>query len=161
MYASFTTVASGNSDVIYYLDVPGDDSETTPAIEGGVDGDTVIFHIAGYVASQTGTWSLGSNVHLDLMLPEEPCYVLTLTHTGNGSNPVASPTNSEDCPIWTISSRGRLSISEAQCRTRTGLSADGQAPPMIPPMAIPILSSCHLTTIQLGLFIPRLPGITG
>lgn len=27
------------------------------------------------------------------------CYVLTLNHTGEGSNPTASPTNSDDCPL--------------------------------------------------------------
>ncbi len=108
-----TTAEAFNSDVIYALDVPGDDTATTGVIEGGVAGNTVVFHVGGYVATQTGTWSTGTDVQLNLDAPEELCYTLTLTHTGNGSNPVASPTNSEDCPSGQYLSGEAINLSGA------------------------------------------------
>ena len=54
-------------DSVYALDVPGDDSSTT-AIEGGNNGDTILFTIGGHIASQTGTWTGASNINLNLSI---------------------------------------------------------------------------------------------
>ena len=61
------TVSLYAGDTLYSLNVPGDDLATPGTIEGGVEGDTVVFHIGGLVADQTGTWHSGTNVSLDLM----------------------------------------------------------------------------------------------
>ena len=53
-------------DTIYTLDVPGDDLATPEVIEGGHEGDTIQFKIAGLQADQTGTWHTGTNVRLNL-----------------------------------------------------------------------------------------------
>jgi hypothetical protein len=60
-----TTVSLYAGATVYSLDVPGDVSET-PGIEGGVSGDTVVFHIGDHLADQTGSWQSGTSVGLDL-----------------------------------------------------------------------------------------------
>jgi hypothetical protein len=50
---------------VYTLDIPGDDSTTT-AVEGGREGDTIVFTIGGTQADQTGIWKSGTNINLDL-----------------------------------------------------------------------------------------------
>ena len=52
-------------DSVYSLDVMGDDSSTT-LIEGGLQGDTIVFKIGEEVADQSGTWKTGTNINLDL-----------------------------------------------------------------------------------------------
>src|SRR5512137_1775776 len=54
------TVVYIDPNMQYNLNVPGDDPATTPAIEGGKEGDTVFFHIGELVAGQTGTWHSGT-----------------------------------------------------------------------------------------------------
>jgi hypothetical protein len=54
-----------NGDTVYSLDVPGEDSDT-PGIQGGVDGDTVVFFIGSVQAAQTGAWHSGTNEPLNL-----------------------------------------------------------------------------------------------
>jgi hypothetical protein len=60
---ALTQTYQGNS--VYSLNVMGDDS-STPAVEGGIDGDSIIFRIGEEVADQTGIWKSGTNVNLDL-----------------------------------------------------------------------------------------------
>jgi hypothetical protein len=55
-------------DSVYTLDVLGDDTDTS-VVDGGRDGDKIIFTIAGQVAEQTGTWRGGTNVVLNLSVP--------------------------------------------------------------------------------------------
>ena len=63
-YASAVVqIYQGNT--VYSLDVPGDQSDT-PAVEGGVEGDTIVFFIGATQASQTGIWHSGTNVSLNL-----------------------------------------------------------------------------------------------
>ncbi len=64
-YAS-TTVSTYLGDTVYSLDVKGDESDTPGIIEGGVEGDIVVFFIGGIQAAQTGTWHSGTNVTLNL-----------------------------------------------------------------------------------------------
>jgi hypothetical protein len=61
---SHSTLYHGTT--IYSLDVPGDDLSTPGTIEGGVEGDTVVFFIRTCQATQTGTWHGGTDVRLDL-----------------------------------------------------------------------------------------------
>ena len=96
-YAS-ATVTTYLGDTVYSFNVPGDDPETPGIIEGGVFGNTVTFYIGGLAATQTAPWVGGSSVPLNLTASTPPtCYALSLSHTGQGSNPVASPTNSTGC----------------------------------------------------------------
>ena len=52
----------------YGVEIPGDDVET-PAKDGGVAGDTILFRIGSSLANQTGVWQEGiqqNDSHLDL-----------------------------------------------------------------------------------------------
>ena len=65
-YASTKTMSyPGWGGGLYTLTVPGDQTGTEQ-IEGGVQGDTIVFEIGELVASPTGVWRSGTNVHLDL-----------------------------------------------------------------------------------------------
>jgi hypothetical protein len=52
-------------DSVYSLDVPGDDTDTQ-SVDGGHSGDILAFNIGGLLADQTGIWSGGTNVKLNL-----------------------------------------------------------------------------------------------
>ncbi len=64
-YAS-TTVLTYLGDTVYSLDIKGDETDTPGIIEGGVEGDIVVFYIGDIQAAQTGTWHSGTNVTLNL-----------------------------------------------------------------------------------------------
>jgi hypothetical protein len=51
-----TLTLSYLSDSVYSLIVPGDDPATVGIIEGGVQGDTIIFTVDGNISTPTGTW---------------------------------------------------------------------------------------------------------
>jgi hypothetical protein len=67
LYSS-TLIMLYENDSVYSIDVPGDDPATPGAIEGGLDGDTIVFKINGLSAAETGIWHSGTNVNLDLTL---------------------------------------------------------------------------------------------
>jgi hypothetical protein len=50
---------------VYTINVPGDDNDSQE-VDGGREGDEIIFEIGGLVADQTGTWHSGTNVELNL-----------------------------------------------------------------------------------------------
>jgi hypothetical protein len=62
----FASTIINLGDIYYSLDIPGDDPDTPGTIEGGVQGDTIVFYIGTIKATQTGTWKGGSIVSLDL-----------------------------------------------------------------------------------------------
>jgi hypothetical protein len=59
----YTQMFQGDS--YYALDVPADDT-ATPVIDGGREGDTIAFKVAGITANETGTWHSGTDVQLNL-----------------------------------------------------------------------------------------------
>jgi hypothetical protein len=61
----YTQTYQGES--VYSLDVRGDDTDTTVQ-DGGKQGDLIYFTIGGLKADQTGNWSGGTNVSLNLTL---------------------------------------------------------------------------------------------
>jgi hypothetical protein len=65
-------------ETVYSLEVPGDDLSTSGEIEGGVQGDTVVFKIGEMTASSTAIWQTGTNVNLNLNLYLESNYQIYL-----------------------------------------------------------------------------------
>ena len=59
--------------VTYYgIDVPGDDPATSGTIEGGIEGQTIVFHIGALVAQQTGIFHSGDPQNLNLTAVSAP-----------------------------------------------------------------------------------------
>jgi hypothetical protein len=71
---AYNTVQSYQGQTVYSLDVPGDDDATAGMIEGGVQGDTVVFWLAGTPANETAVWHSGTNVarNLTVVPPAAP-----------------------------------------------------------------------------------------
>ncbi|NIS81747.1 MAG: tandem-95 repeat protein, partial [Anaerolineales bacterium] len=69
-YVSTVGFLDGDRSV-FVLDVPGDDPDT-PGIEGGVDGDSIVFQVAGFNADQTAIWEGGTHVELNLTATPPP-----------------------------------------------------------------------------------------
>ena len=69
-YAS-TVVTITNGVSVYAIDVPGDDP-ITPEIDGGRDGDMVVFKVDGVEAVPMGVWKAGAVIALDLTLTISP-----------------------------------------------------------------------------------------
>jgi hypothetical protein len=102
-------------DSVYSLDVPGDDTDTLK-IEGGKDGDTIMFIIGGIVADQTGIWKSGTLTSLDLnasstatLLPAEDTHTPVPTATEITlvvETPTSSPEATQFSPTNTIPDSG-------------------------------------------------------
>lgn len=60
-----TQTLTYQGDSVYAIRVPGDDLET-PEVEGGVEGDTIIFMVGENATIQAGTWHSGTDVELNL-----------------------------------------------------------------------------------------------
>ncbi len=65
VYASAVVILY-NGGTVYSLDVPGNDTDTPDIIEGGVEGDTVVFLIGTIQATQTGIWHSGTDISFNL-----------------------------------------------------------------------------------------------
>jgi hypothetical protein len=68
---AYSTTIDYLGDTVYSLDVPGDDL-STPAIEGGVDGNPIVYKVNGQLADETGVWHSGTNVSLNLNVAKQP-----------------------------------------------------------------------------------------
>jgi len=69
-YASTTTIFhEGNS--VYAFDVPGDDPSTLDVIEGGTQGQAIVFRIGNLVAHQSAIWQSGTYENHDLSAGEQ------------------------------------------------------------------------------------------
>jgi len=60
-----TMVTSYQGNLVYSIDVPGDDP-LTPESEGGVEGDTIHFYVGDRLVLQLGTWHSGTDIGLSL-----------------------------------------------------------------------------------------------
>ena len=60
-----TEVVSYEGHSAYAVNVPGDDDES-PGVEGGVEGDIVVFYVAEYRAVETAVWHSATNVEHDV-----------------------------------------------------------------------------------------------
>jgi hypothetical protein len=67
IYATYTINPASivDGETYYSLDVPGEDTDTA-GIQGGVEGDTILFFIGSVQATQTGVWHSGTFVNLNL-----------------------------------------------------------------------------------------------
>jgi hypothetical protein len=63
--AAQVTSQTYQTDSVYALDIPGDDSDTVVQ-DGGRENDPIKFKIGGALAEQTGTWKGATNVNLNL-----------------------------------------------------------------------------------------------
>lgn len=96
-----TTHTSGGG--WYALDVVGDDPDT-PQKDGGMPGDTVLFYVAGYLATPSGTWASGANARLDLSV-SIPGWIPPATPT-----PTVPPTPTPTATPQSITLMGRVSL---------------------------------------------------
>ncbi len=98
-YATTHTTGGG----WYALDVVGDDPDS-PQKDGGVPGDTVLFYVAGYLASPSSTWASGAKARLDLTV-SIPGWIPPVTPT-----PTATPAPTPTATPQTVTLLGRVSL---------------------------------------------------
>ena len=65
-----------------------------------------------WTAASASYWAIVA-VPINPAPPAPTCYALTLGHTGSGSNPVASPANSDGCTVGNYIEGESISLSEA------------------------------------------------
>lgn len=78
-----------NGDAVYVLDVPGDDPETQDVVEGGTSDDMISFKVGEQTVAQTAAWQSGTNVALNLQIPQT---TPTITLTGPTSAQMGTST---------------------------------------------------------------------
>ncbi len=83
VYATAQT-STYQGESVFSIIVPGDDPDTPNVIEGGQDGDTIIFRIAGNDSTQNATWASGGGGQTAL--------IATDNSNSGGSNPTPTPT---------------------------------------------------------------------
>jgi len=60
-----TNVVSYEGHSAYAINVPGDDADS-PGVEGGVEGDIVVFYVADWRAIETAVWHSATSVEHDI-----------------------------------------------------------------------------------------------
>jgi len=83
---TFLTTVNGQQTSVYTITVPGDDPTTPGVVEGGNEGDTVVFKVGGNLTDQTGTWHEGTDVQLNLTVNYAPTAV-SVSPSGYNSMP--------------------------------------------------------------------------
>jgi hypothetical protein len=94
-----TTTSSVNGDSVYVVDIPGDDP-ATPSIEGGQDGDTIIFQVAGIEADQTALWAGGEVTEQNLTARPEPIAGFTVSKGMNVARRADSASIAGVSSVW-------------------------------------------------------------
>jgi hypothetical protein len=106
-------------DSMYAMNIPGDDPDTT-VVEGGHDGDTIVFTIGETEVDQTGLWKSGTNINIHLaasttstlMAPQD-------THT-----PMPTQT-----AILVVSEATATTKTQVQATPTTGVPTKASSPP--------------------------------
>lgn len=66
---------------VYTFEVRGDDDATPGVIEGGKEGDPIVFKVGGVIVPQAGVWHSGSNQQIDLTVPAATPSLTTVSPT--------------------------------------------------------------------------------
>ncbi|GAB4506496.1 MAG: hypothetical protein Kow00123_06340 [Anaerolineales bacterium] len=82
---TFMTTINSQQVSVYTITVPGDDPSTS-GVEGGNEGDTVVFRAGTDLADQTGTWHEGTDVELNLTVNPPP-RAISVSPSGYSSMP--------------------------------------------------------------------------
>ncbi|MGB9592698.1 MAG: hypothetical protein ACPL7R_01010, partial [Anaerolineae bacterium] len=82
---TFMTTINSEQVSVYTITVPGDDPSTS-GVEGGNEGDTVVFRVDTNLTDQTGTWHEGTDVALNLTVNCPPTAV-SVSPSGYSSMP--------------------------------------------------------------------------
>ncbi len=142
-----TETETYQGDSVYSMDVPGDDPDT-PEKDGGVEGETIVFKIAGYTADQTGTWHSGTSLPLNLTAAEGPI-TITPTFTPTPTNtPTRTPTPTPTGP--------RPTPTPTPTATRTPMAAFRLYLPLILKNYSPGPQQFQLTAFSRGAMDPVL-----
>jgi hypothetical protein len=89
-YGDTTTFLDDTGESVYLMDIIGDDTGT-PAVDGCLIGQTVVFKVTGYTADQEGSWQSGS---AELNLTATSNGILTVTKTVNWNSITPDPAQS-------------------------------------------------------------------
>ncbi len=116
---------------VYTLDIPGDDASTA-AVEGGQEGDVILFRVGGIPANEKATWHSGTNVSLDLAaassatpLTPQPTRTPLPTQTPISSAPAPVPPAPAVVPTAT-------DVPEAQAALTAPEPAGSESSPLAP-----------------------------
>lgn len=98
-YVSRKAITSDGGDLVYAINVLGDDPDTPGIKEGGLENETITFKI-GTRTVATGVWQEGTNAYLDLHPPQ----ALTVgDYYGNTNSPIALSGSANDMGMDVIS----------------------------------------------------------
>ena len=75
------------------------------------------------LATATNTLSMPASPHTAAVNYTQICYALTLSHTGEGTDPIASPNRSDDCSIGYYHYQEAIDLSGADPDTGWGISS--------------------------------------
>jgi hypothetical protein len=141
---------------VYSLDIPGDDA-STPLVEGGREGEVVVFTIGGASTGQTGTWKSGSNMNVNLsssMTQLQVTSLPTATQTTQISaaqvtatstiKVQSAPTKTQTAPVV-----GAGATASATVRALSGPTSTDAAETVPSPTSVnPITPTTQSTSIQ-------------
>ena len=80
---TFLTTINSQQVSVYTITVPGDDPSTSGVIEGGNEGDTVVFRISSNLTYETGIWHEGTDVERNLTVNFAPATVSVTPSAAN------------------------------------------------------------------------------
>jgi len=116
-YAARTAISTYNSDLVYMINVPGDDPVTTSVKEGGIEGDVVTFKIGTRIVA-TGIWHSGTSVGINIHPPKANAggpYVAVVNETVSMSGSATDWFTTETFSyFWDLDNNGAYNDSVSQ-----------------------------------------------
>ena len=130
--STFTAVINSQPLSVYAMGVPGDDP-STGNVEGGNEGNTIIFKIDGYNCDATGTWHEGTYIEFNLNSTEAsmPTRTPTVTATPTQTRtPTVTPTPTRTAtgtppPTSTATATPTRTATRTLTRTPTATAGTG------------------------------------
>lgn len=151
-----TFVFGGSS--VYSLDVAGDNPDV-PGKDGASPGDQITFKIFGVAASQTGTWTGGTSVRLDLARPPvgaPPGGPVATPLPGPTPTPIPMPTVIPEAQVTPMPRKDGDFAIIVQPTQQVKLELDDKTVITVPPLAMPITTQMKARSVTEG-DLPQAP----
>jgi hypothetical protein len=114
---TFLTTINSQQVSVYTMAVPGDDP-STPAVEGGNEGDTIVFQVGTYTTEESGIWHEGTDIELNLHVEHHDPEIVSVTPLNGWGEPLVPITFS----VTYYDPDGWANLSNCFLLINTGLS---------------------------------------
>lgn len=147
------TVSVDEDGVAWYLLAVPEDNPMTPAKDGGAPGETIEFTVGGVPAHQSGTWSSGSRVTLNLSA-DAPTPTPTATRSATATSTPTATCTPSPTPTCTATLTATETPTATATATETATPTATETPTVTPLTTETATPTASQTPRTLLIFVP-------